>query len=176
MTGLAVGVIAMITMALQTWDGWQVPGWDDWWVLDSRQMDLAHQAVLLRFCRLALEQGFTYLAVPAIAACGILKIEEMAKENRALHVAYSSLKLVVFFGLLHSAMSVICAGYTSEVPAASETQLRNAWFKIPERFWDLVEQFILPAAWFAVAVIIWRFDSDWNAVPVDFDADASKSD
>jgi len=126
---------------------------------------------LLRFCRLVLEQGFTFLAAPIMAACAIYKTEELARTHRWVHVTYSSLKLVVFFGLFYSAVSIICAGYTTDVPAACETQLRNAWLKIPERFWDLIEHRTLPVAWLAVALIIWRFDTDWNAVPVDFGAE-----
>lgn len=163
----------MVTVALQPWDGWQVPGWDDWWVLDSRQMDLAHQAVLLRLCRLVLEQGFSFLAIPVALACAILKLEILSQKFRFVHVMYGSLKLVVFFGVLLCALPVILDGYSELIPAACETQWRKAWLGIVGNLG--VFAFALPFFWSILACIMWRFDKDWNAVPVDFGAERMQS-
>ncbi|MBA3856531.1 MAG: hypothetical protein C0507_06420 [Cyanobacteria bacterium PR.3.49] len=105
--GAAIGVVAIMSAAEQSFSpftenlaggGMYIPGWDGYRdFTPSLSLDLKHQAVLLRFCQIIVEDGFTYLMIPCLIVLAWTKLDDLGKRNGILFCLSRSL-LVTFLG------------------------------------------------------------------------------
>lgn len=105
--GAAFGVFLLVSHSILGEGAWTIPTWDSFRNFEpGPRLDLAHQALLLRFCKTFLESGFQYLSIPAVVALLMLKIDEYGNRNSFVQaMSWSFQLLAVFLGAI---ILVVC--------------------------------------------------------------------
>jgi hypothetical protein len=107
--GALIGLLALTTkgvlLSCVCPDVWTIPSWGR---MDSFSSDekiaLELQALALRVVALFLQQGHWFVGIPMLAACGLMKLGEIAPKYKAVGSLYRSL---CFSLLLYSGMAVL---------------------------------------------------------------------
>lgn len=88
--GFVIGLYALVSAAMSpglfefSLTRMKIPFWDEQLVFNAKPfiaVALQYQAVLLRFCSLTLEHGFTFISVPIVLSCGYVQLRELGRKR-----------------------------------------------------------------------------------------------
>ncbi|MGH9548350.1 MAG: hypothetical protein ACRD3W_03205 [Terriglobales bacterium] len=148
--GLLIGLAVILGIAVLIpvfGDSWTIPSWDSWIAgMGAQAAPLQTQAVLLRACRLLLESGFWFLALPVAVACGVVRLNEVSNKSDLLWSLEAFIRTVLV-------LSSIAYGFGFLVVS---------FYKIGEPIDAFAKLLWCHAAGFVTVLILWVFP----AIPV----------
>lgn len=133
--GTGIGVLFVATVAVLgyrlfgEWNTWQIPGWDNSSnFTPGPELDLKHKAVLLRICKVFLDDGFWCLAIPNILTCAYAKFDEISAASRVGWCLSKSILITITMVSIVSFVAGMLSGQSDRfVPSNLEAQFLYGW-------------------------------------------------
>jgi hypothetical protein len=155
--GTVFGLFSMVTTAVNpcfqfNYHGLEIPGWDRFVGFKPGPMlDLEHEAVLLRFCKLVLEDGLWYLSIPTVITLAVAKLDEIGENSRIAFCFSKSILIAVVSVFAVSFLWGMSSGRTdSGVQPYAEAQFWEGWYDTILLLWCATFSLIGPAFWLLV--------------------------
>ena len=175
--GAAIGVIAIMSAAVHSFSpftenlaggGMYIPGWDGYRdFTPSLLLDLKHQAVLLRFCQIIVEDGFTYLMIPCLIVLAWTRLDDLGKRNGILScLSRSLLSTTIGMSCVTFVMAVLGIRDPTVGYLTVEGHVLNTWHRFIEYSFTACFSSIVYVVWlllFGVCSIFANFETRQKA-------------